>query len=378
MQNCRVTYIIRRAKWKSILCSDDVKDKNNEPEISIVVPIVNEIEELFGFLENLAAQKDIHFQLLVVDGGSTDGSVEYLQQQQLIPNLLLVQGPTGRGRQLNQGARAAAGDYLLFLHVDSRFADPLALKKSLALLQRTGSTRVAGHFALSFRRTTGDRQLGYYFYEWKARTGRPETIHGDQGFLLPRQLFDGLGGFREDLPVMEDTDLAERLRQDAQWQLLPAVINTSARRFEVEGLWQRQLLGALLMCFRSIGWNEFFVQAPALYRQQKTTSELRLCPFFKLILDLLNDLPRKERWRVWSACGSYVRGHAWQIFLFLDVWRTFRQGRPVGSGALRQLAFWEPVFDFLTANPIGQFTAALVLRCWFAGCYSWLQRKEGK
>ena len=97
MQNCRVTYIIRRAKWKSILCSDDVKDKNNEPEISIVVPIVNEIEELFGFLENLAAQKDIHFQLLVVDGGSTDGSVEYLQQQQLIPNLLLVQGPTGRG-----------------------------------------------------------------------------------------------------------------------------------------------------------------------------------------------------------------------------------------------------------------------------------------
>ncbi len=355
-----------------------MRDKNKDPEISIVVPIVNEIEELFGFLENLAAQKAIHFQLLVVDGGSTDGSVEYLQQQLIIPDLLLIQGPAGRGRQLNQGGRAATGDYLLFLHVDSRFADPLALRKSLLHLQRTGSSRVAGHFALNFRRTSEDRSLGYYFYEWKARTGRPETIHGDQGFLLPRQLFNALGGFREDLPVMEDTDLAERLRQDAQWQLLPAVVSTSARRFEMEGFWQRQLLGALLMCFRSIGWSEFFAQAPGIYRQQNMTLKLQLCPFFSLVLDLLKDLPRRERWRIWLASGGYVRDHAWQIFLFWDVWLAFRQDRPVGGGSLRQLAFWEPIFDFLTANSSGRFAAALLLRGWFAGCYHWLQQRENQ
>ena len=355
-----------------------MRDKNKDPEISIVVPIVNEIEELFGFLENLAAQKAIHFQLLVVDGGSTDGSVEYLQQQLIIPDLLLIQGPAGRGRQLNQGGRAATGDYLLFLHVDSRFADSLALRKSLLHLQRTGSSRVAGHFALNFRRTSEDRSLGYYFYEWKARTGRPETIHGDQGFLLPRQLFNALGGFREDLPVMEDTDLAERLRQDAQWQLLPAVISTSARRFEMEGFWQRQLLGALLMCFRSIGWSEFFAQAPGIYRQQNMTLKLQLCPFFSLVLDLLKDLPRRERWRIWLASGGYVRDHAWQLFLFWDVWLAFRQDRPVAGGSLRQLAFWEPIFDFLTANSSGRFAAALLLRGWFAGCYHWLQQRENQ
>jgi len=84
---------------------------------------------------------------------------------------------------------------------DSRFADPLALSKSLNALQQTASKKVAGHFALNFRRSAAEPSVGYYYYEWKARLGRAETIHGDQGFLLSCALFTQLGGFREDLPV---------------------------------------------------------------------------------------------------------------------------------------------------------------------------------
>ena len=349
------------------------------PELSIVVPILNEREQLPGFLAGLAEQRELAYELLICDGGSRDGGPEWLRQQEAEhPALRVLTGPSGRGRQLNQGARQARGRYLLFLHVDSRFSDPLALRKGVASLARTGSARVAGHFALRFARTDDRPSSGYYFYEWKARLGRPETIHGDQGFLLRREMYDRLGGFREDLPAMEDTDFAERLRCRGQWRLLPAEIATSARRFETEGLWQRQLLGALIMCFRSIGWQEFFDRAPAIYRQQSETETLRLTPFFELIRHQLGNKSRHDRWRVWHASGMYVRKHAWQLFFALDARRAFHRGLPVGRGRTVLTTFFEPIYDLLTDHPLGRMAATLLLRAWFETTRAWLRRKEAR
>ena len=212
------------------------------PELSIVVPILNELGQLPGFFAGLARQEGVDFELLICDGGSRDGSLEWLRQQQLHWTALRIYSEMpGRGRQMNQGAANARADWLLFLHVDSRFSDPQALRRSLDFLSRTESRRVAGHFALKFRRNEAAPSAGYYFYEWKARLGRPETIHGDQGFLLSRDLLRQLGPFREDLPAMEDTDFAERLRDHGQWRLLPAEIRTSARRPETHHQRSQQL-----------------------------------------------------------------------------------------------------------------------------------------
>ncbi|MFK5926472.1 MAG: TIGR04283 family arsenosugar biosynthesis glycosyltransferase [Desulfuromusa sp.] len=348
-------------------------------QLSLIVPILNERENLPDFFTDLMRQKSISFELIICDGGSSDDSLKWLQQPQPDwPDLKILQGSAGRGRQLNQGLDAAVGELLLLLHVDSRFSDPLALRKGLDYLSRSGSKNVAGHFSLTFRRQANPFSAGYYFYEWKARLGRSETIHGDQGFFLYRNLLEQVGRFREDLPAMEDTDLAERVRLIGQWQLLPVEISTSARRFEIEGLWQRQLLGSLIMCFRTIGWNQFFEKAPDVYRQQKNSEKLRVQPFFQLIRKQLHELPTRKRWKIWWLGGCYIRTHAWQLFFAVDARRAFRNGLPVGTGRHVFLDFFEPIFNLLTNNLPGRFCATVLLRGWFELTDLWLKKKEEK
>ncbi len=346
------------------------------PQLSILVPVLNERPQLPELIANLAAQVEVDYELLFCDGGSTDGSLEWLQQVQAQRPLRLLHSPPGRGRQLNLAAAQASGEWLLFLHVDSRFVDPLALRKGLDCLQQSFSKRLAGHYALSFRRSTAAPSAGYYYYEWKARLGRAETIHGDQGFLLQHDFFVQLGGFREDLPVMEDTDFAERLRTVGRWLLLPAELRTSARRFEVEGLWQRQLLGAIMMCFRDIGFVPFFTAAPDVYRQQCLTGKLQLRPFFRLIRGLFARLNWYERWRIWHLSGAYVRNHAWQLSFAADARRAFRKGLPVGQGQPLFTQWFEPLFDLLTDNRLGRFLAALLVYLWFYLTGLWLRTYE--
>ena len=347
--------------------------------LSLIVPILNERSQLPVFFANLQQQHGIDLELVICDGGSTDGSWEWLQQYRSDRvSLKLLECSAGRGRQLNRAAEIATGEWLLFLHVDSRFSDPLALRDGWHFLQRSGSYRVAGHFALKFRGEDHSPSSSYYFYEWKARLGRPETIHGDQGFFLHRSLLRQVGSFNEDLPAMEDTDFAERLRRVGQWQLLPAEISTSVRRFKTEGLWQRQLLGALIMCFRTIGWNDFLTGAPNLYQQQQQSGKLLLLPFFQLIRKMLDELPLRQRWRYWWLAGSYVRDHGWQLFFAVDARRSFREGLPVGSGKTSTLLFFEPVYDLLTDNRAGRLIAVMMLRCWFRLILIWLSRVEGR
>ena len=346
------------------------------PEISILVPTLNERQQLPELFADLSRQTDVACELLICDGGSTDGTLEWLQQQAGGPlPIRRLQSLAGRGRQLNTAAEQAAGKWLLFLHADSRFADSLALRKALNCLQQTANIKVAGHFALKFRRNSKEPSVGYYYYEWKARLGRPETIHGDQGFLLHRDFWSKVGPFREDLPVMEDTDFAERLRQQGQWRLLPAEISTSARRFEQEGLWQRQLLNSLIMCFRSIGWVDYFQGAAQVYRLQQGQA-LRVYPFFQAVRQQMNGLSCRQRWQIWHAAGGYVRDHAWQLTSALDARRAFRNKIPVeGVNPVITKAF-EPVYDLLTDNRIGRLLATGLLRIWFEATSLWLRCKE--
>src|SRR6056297_153837 len=355
------------------LTGKKMEEKNHPaPELSVIVPVLNEAAELPGFLVNLRRQQQLAFEIIVVDGGSTDATLKLLRQEQV----QVISSPRGRGHQLNAGAAEARGDWMLFLHVDSRFADPLAWRNGIDFLSRSSNRRIAGHFALSFLTAGQIKGRGYDFYERKARSSRPETIHGDQGFLLHRTLKQEVGCFRTDLPVMEDTDFAERLRAVGQWQLLPAVIQTSTRRFAAEGLWQRQLLGALMMCFRSIGLHEFFDRAPAVYRMQTDTQHLQLAPFFDLVAELLATKPVLQRWHLWYASGSYVLRHGWQLFFAADCRRAFRQGRSTADTP-DVWQFWcVPIYEWLTGNPAARAPAALLLRLWFAAMRSWLRHKE--
>ncbi len=344
------------------------------PELSIIVPILNDADQLRCLLTDLLRQQDSDFEVILSDGGSTDNPEAVVAEYQRFCGypIRLIDADKGRGRQLNAGILKARTNWLLLLHVDSRFFDERALRRSLDMLKAFGTDPVAGRFRLHFRRQSKQRHPGFYYYEWKARLDRPECIHGDQGFLLRRETFQHVGHFRENLPVMEDTDFAERLRRIGRWELLPAEISTSARRFETEGLWQRQLLNALIMCFRSIGWNDFFNDAIPVYRQQGAGEPLRLRPFFRQFKRSMKRLSFGERLKIWYRSGAYVRGHAWQLAFALDAKRSFKQNIPVGEGKLRWVRLFEPVYNLLTNNLPGRFAATVLLWLWFYATWLWL------
>jgi hypothetical protein len=175
---------------------------------------------------------------------------------------------------------------------------------------------------------------------------------------------------------MEDTDFAERLRNHGNWLLLPAEISTSARRFEREGLWQRQLLNAVIMCLRDIGYAKFFLAAPEVYRLQEPGARLRVRPFFCLARQLFAEHSWRERLQIWWRSGCYVRNHAWQLSFACDARRAFRRGVPVGQGKARLTENFEPVYDLFTDHPPGRLLAAVLLRLWFEATDLWLRRME--
>ena len=352
------------------------------PALSVVVPTLNEAFRLPLLLQDLLEQRDVLFEVLLSDGGSEDGTCrkarELLDESEVSFDILT--GSCGRGRQLNRAVRSAKGEWLLFLHADSRLPAKDSLARALQLMGEanpvTGPRRVAGRFALEFEPSPLGNQDGLFFCEAKARLGERGCIHGDQGFILSREFFGEVGPFREDLPVMEDTWMAEVVREKGRWLLLPVPIRTSPRRFEVEGFGRRQVLNALLMNFLFVGWDEFLRQAPAIYRRQDQTGKLHLLPFWREIRQRLSNMSWRRRWRLWFATGGFVRSQAWQIVFWREARRCRRKGRfitEVDLGVVRRFQRW---FEPLTGHPPGAALAGLLTWFWFHVVYFHLCRQR--
>lgn len=337
------------------------------PDLSVIIPTLNEAQYLLLLLADLAAQTGVSLEILVSDGGSTDGTREVAHSTMTRFGLAgeILNGDPGRGRQLNHGAAQSSGKWLLFLHADSRIQNPTALAEGLVLLRSQQNARLAGHFSLHFDLPAEPRDFGCYLCEVKARLGLPGTIHGDQGFLLPKAFFAELGGFREDLPVMEDTLLAECIRSAGGWQLLPATIVTSPRRFQSEGFRARQSLNALLMNFAMIGWDKPIRQAPDAYPPQARTRPLELAPFLRLVDSCLKELPLRDRARIWYRTGNYVCGNAWQLALWHQARRGFASGCPASTVPLEPVWRFARYSDLLVDHPPGRLAAALLAWLWF-------------
>lgn len=337
------------------------------PELSVVIPTLNEAAHLPALLADLAAQREVAIEALVSDGGSNDATSEIavaLMRQFGLAGTVVI-GEAGRGRQLNRGAALARAKWLLFLHADSRLPSSMALADALNCLRRVGDTRVAGHFALRFDMSGLSRELVYYRCEAKARIGLPGTIHGDQGFLLPLEFFRELEGFREDLPVLEDTLLAEKIRARGRWLLLPATIVTSPRRFLVEGFAVRQAINALLMNFAMTGWEEPIRRAVQAYPPQSRTRPLELAPFLRVVDACLAERSFRERLRIWYHTGDFVRANAWQAMLQWVARRAFAAGIPPEAVPLEPVRSFARCFDSLTKHPPARLAAALLTWGWF-------------
>jgi rSAM/selenodomain-associated transferase 2 len=341
------------------------------PELSVIVPVLNEADTLPELIRSLAEQQGVDLELVVCDGGSADGTAELalsLGRDCPFPVKVLECEP-GRARQMNAGVASSSAMTLLFLHADSLFPDRLALRKGIdslaAAIAERGHERVAGHFALRFRRRVDVPSWGYYHFECKARLNRRECTHGDQGFLLRRSFFAEVGSFEDTLPMLAETCFAEAVRGRGAWFLLPAEIHTSARRFEAEGLRERQTLNAIITNFAAMRWETFFRELPRLYGNQESAERLDLPCLLRQTSELMAALPLGRRLRLWLATGRYVRDNAWQLALLLDTRRNFRRGVPPGAERLPILRVYDRYLDRLTDHPPGRLAAALLTWLWF-------------
>ena len=340
------------------------------PDISLIVPLLNEAAGLPGLFATLSAQQGVNLEVILCDGGSQDGSQQLCRElgAKAAFAVQAIATPCGRGLQMNAGAAIARSDLLLFLHADSRFSRTDALLIAVSAYRKMSlesAGPLAARFRLRFRRQDARPSLAYCFYESKARLNRADCIRGDQGFLLQRSLFDSLGRFDTSLPFLEDVRLAAAAAERAEWLLLPAEISTSARRFETEGLYERQVANAIITDAVATGWTEFFSSLPGLYHCNSLSGRLQLFPLLDGIRTLLAAKPATWRRSFWRATGRHVAGNIWQLFFWLDVRSSFISGSGPDGVSTNWLRWFQRNLERHTRGALAETITAAAVWVWF-------------
>lgn len=191
--------------------------------ISIVIPTLNAEATLGGCLEALleGVEAGLVCELIVSDGGSTDQTCDLADAW----GAQVVTGTASRGGQLRRACAVARGRWLLVLHADTRLAPGWSV--TVARHLETGQ---AGWFRLGFDK--GGRVVAAWA-NLRSRMGLP---YGDQGLVLPRGLYEAVGGY-QDIPLMEDVAMARALK--GQLRAIDVLATTSAERYRRNG-WLRR------------------------------------------------------------------------------------------------------------------------------------------
>jgi glycosyltransferase involved in cell wall biosynthesis len=257
-------------------------------KLSVVIPVLNERDSLPATIAALracqpAAKSDVSTtnvsqrtiagiviseiavsqttisQIIVSDGGSTDGTADWVRAQ---PDLILVNSARGKGPQLNAGAARATGDVLLFLHADCAISQAAlnALRSAMnhsahsgsqvstakpsastfAASNLSGPKTVGGAFYLRFAESR-PRSLRLVAWGINLRARLRGTATGDQGIFVRKAVFDSIGG-APDWPLFEDVELVRRIKRAGKFVVFKTPVTVSGRRYIEHGVFHTALL----------------------------------------------------------------------------------------------------------------------------------------
>jgi len=208
--------------------------------VSVIIPAYNEEKALPHTLRELLRQLG-DYEVIVVDGGSTDRTLAVLTEFSFsadpsprwsYPSRLWLTASKGRASQMNEGAKHATGDWLLFLHADTVL--PSGAIQRLNEMETDQRIR-AGGFMHQF--SGDDWRLKLISFLDNFRCIRSRIIYGDQALFVRRALFEQLGGF-PNRPILEDVAFCERLIAVTTPLLLSPSVVTDARKFLKMGIWR--------------------------------------------------------------------------------------------------------------------------------------------
>jgi GT2 family glycosyltransferase len=238
-------------------------EADSKMKISVVIPVLNERASLPATIAALRSCRGLS-EIIVADGGSTDGTVAWLQSQ---PDIVLVRSIRGKGPQINVGAAAAfdvavtssisetAAEQaasaetlaasasgspdicLLFLHADCLISQPAidALHRALADPQLAG-----GAFYIRFAESR-PRSLRLVAWGINVRARFRNSATGDQGIFVRKSVFESIGGAPE-WPLFEDVELVRRIRRAGKFTVLRTPVTVSGRRYIEHGVFRTALL----------------------------------------------------------------------------------------------------------------------------------------
>lgn len=196
---------------------------SHRPRLSLVIPVLDEAATLAASLASLQAWRG-QAEIILVDGGSEDQSRAIAEP--LVDKVL--RSAPGRATQMNAGAAAAQGEYLLFLHCDTRLS--IAPAELYTLLDQSPGW---GFFSVSLSGNDWRLRLIEFGMNWRSRLTAIAT--GDQCLFLSRECWEHEGGFAA-IPLMEDVELCKRLRRHCRPFRIAVPVVTSSRRWEQYGI----------------------------------------------------------------------------------------------------------------------------------------------
>ncbi|MFK7748794.1 MAG: TIGR04283 family arsenosugar biosynthesis glycosyltransferase [Kordia sp.] len=238
-------------------------------KLSIVIPIFNEVNNIVSLLKTLLERtKHKHHEILLIDGGSTDDTVNVVSNyistfnrtqnenrkrcvDQLFGNekhamyIQLFQSEKGRAKQMNFGAQKATGSILYFLHADTfppKHFDEFILKKINA-----------GHQAGCFRMRFNSYHPLLLVSQFFTRFNYSWCRGGDQSLFIETSLFQSLAGFDENYIIYEDCEFIHRLYEKNEFTIIPKSVQTSARKYREQGTWKLQYHFAIIHIKKSKG-----------------------------------------------------------------------------------------------------------------------------
>jgi rSAM/selenodomain-associated transferase 2 len=210
--------------------------------ISVVIPAFNEENHIKDTLEIVRSRAEGIHEYIVAVGG-TDKTANIARKA----GATVVEGGL-RSVALNVGARVATGNVIYFLHADT--TPPMGWDKLISNEYESGNS--SGSFRLSF----DTNKLILRFFSWFTRFSWSIARFGDQSLYVSRTVFQDIGGYNENLSVMEDNDIVRRLKKVSTHSVIQKKVITSARKYEQHGAYKLQLIYVLVTILYYCGLSQ--------------------------------------------------------------------------------------------------------------------------
>lgn len=200
-------------------------------KISVIIPVYNEEKTISKLLDYLFEIKnaEITNEIIVVDGGSKDKTIEVLKS---FVDVKIFHSEKGRAKQMNFGAKKALSEILYFLHCDT-FPPK---KFDYDIVNQVQKGKLSGCFKMKF----DHNHIVLKASQWFTRFNFQAFRGGDQSLFVEKQLFEKINGFKENLMIYEDNELISRLYKNSKFTVIQKNVTTSTRKYLKNGVWTLQ------------------------------------------------------------------------------------------------------------------------------------------